>query len=95
MKLQSIEPTELPEVQRYLRSLEDDSQFVELRTADLEALASLRTEPDGWDWADHDGGRVIDHLWLFAEDPHAQSRLAKVCHLRALAWEAALEPFAG
>lgn len=85
---------ELPEVQIYLAAIRDDPQFVQLLATDLLALQRLAIEPDGWDWADYDGGLVVDHLWLHSSVAGAQARLGRVCHLRARAWQAALAPFA-
>ena len=94
MTPQQSNPMELPEVQIYLAAMRDDPKFVQLLATDLSALQRLAIEPDGWDWADHDGGLIVDNLWLHSSVASVQARLGRVCHLRARAWQAALAPFA-
>lgn len=90
----NIEPIQRPEVQSYLAEIQSDPEFEELFLTDRDEFEALNTNPIGWDWADHDGSRVIDGYWLDASDPDQLMRVAQVCHLRALAWEAAIQHIA-
>ena len=78
-------------VLNYISEIRSDPVFEELFLTDRDELIALESNPSGWDWADHDGSRVIDGYWLEASELNEQMRLAQVCHLRALAWEAALQ----
>ncbi len=89
-----IEPLQRPAVQTYLSQIQSDPAFEELFLTDRDEFVAINTDPGGWDWADHDGSRVIDGYWLDASDPDQQMRLARICHLRALAWEAAIQHIA-
>ena len=85
-----VEPVQRPEVQTYLAKIRSDPGFEQLFLTDLNEFVALERDPGGWDWADHDGSRVVDSYWLEASEPNEQMRLAQICHLRALAWEAAV-----
>ena len=84
---------EKPQVKTYLDAIKGSPRFSELHATDHAKLEELDIDPSGWDWADYDGSQVIDGLWLDATDNDDQASLARVCHLRALAWDAALEEF--
>ncbi|WP_170480634.1 hypothetical protein [Ruegeria arenilitoris] len=86
-----IEPLQRPAVQTYLSEIQSDPVFEELFLTDRDEFVGLDTNPKGWDWADHYGSRIIDGHWLEASEPDEQLRLARICHLRALAWEAAIQ----
>ena len=84
---------EIAQVKTYLDAIRGTSRFADLYAADVATLEELDVDPSGWDWADHDGSLVIDELWLRASDTKDQTSLARVCHLRALAWNAALAEY--
>lgn len=88
-------PMELPAVRTYLDAVKSNPGLADLLDVDTVALEDLVENPDGWDWADHNGARFIGSLWLDATDADAQTTLGQLCHLRALAWDVALEPFSG
>ena len=89
-----IKPLQRPEVQTYLSEIKSDPAFEELFMTDRHEFVGFVTNPECWDWADHDGSLIIDGHWLEASEPDEQMRLARICHLRALAWETAIQHIA-
>ena len=83
-----MKPSDVTEVQTYLRELRKVTTYDWLLETDIEALESHDKEPGGRDWSDYAGQEVLASHWLNAETAEEQASLGRITHLRALAWYA-------
>lgn len=79
---------ELPAVTEYLIELEGAGDCSDLHYAECNALSEALSDPDGLDWADQSGAETLHAYWLAAETKDRQMQLGRICHMRALAWDA-------
>lgn len=89
----SMKKSEIAQVKTYLDAIRGIPRFADLYAVDLARLEELDGDTNGWDWAEHDGAVVIEGLWLRASKLDDQTSLARICHLRAVAWNAALAEY--
>lgn len=85
--------TSAPEIDAYLEAIKTAPGFADLFDVDVTWLDELEMEPAAWATANRADTQIIDGLWLRASNKSDQMLLANVCRLRALAWDAAVEPY--
>ncbi|WP_137701654.1 hypothetical protein [Marimonas lutisalis] len=87
-KEKKVKAAEAPEMQHYLDLIRTSENCAMLLHAEEQALRKIEKNTDGIDWADFAGTEVLQDYWLVASSEHRQAELGRICHLRALAWNA-------